>query len=237
MNKKRLVFDIEMVGEDFDALDDLTKQDLMKNLPDPKIDKVGYEKSLAEKKDKLVFSPLTGKITAIGVYDPDEEKGAVYYDTVGKKVDDLEENGIKYVAMSEAEMLTKFWALAEITDEFISFFGRRSDAPYMAVRSAIHGIRPSKDLISGRYGSSNMRASVHYDLADSLSFYGTAMYRGSLHRWCRAFGIESPKVPDMIGSGAGDAYREGKYLELAKYNAADLIATAKLFHVWERYFK
>ena len=125
MHKKRLVFDIEMVGEDFDALDELTKQDLLKGLPDSKIDKVGYERILAEKKDKLVFSPLTGKITAIGVYDPDEAKGAVYYDTAGQKADDLEEDSIKYVAMDEAEMLTKFWALADITDEFISFFGRR----------------------------------------------------------------------------------------------------------------
>ncbi len=237
MHKKRLVFDIEMVGEDFDGLDDLTKKDLMKNLPDPKIDKIGYEKGLAELKDKLVFSPLTGKIIAIGVYDPDEEKGAVYYDTAGKKAEDTEDDGIKYAAMNEAEMLTKFWALAEITDEFISFFGRRADAPYMAVRSAIHGIKPSKDIISSRYGSSTMGSAVHYDLAESLSFYGSATYRGSLHRWCRAFGIDSPKGGDVEGAGVGKAYREGRHLEIAKYNAADLIATAKLFRVWERYFK
>lgn len=237
MHKKRLVFDIEMVGEDFDGLDELTKKDLMKNLPDPKIDKVGYEKGLVELKDKLVFSPLTGKIIAIGVYDPDEEKGAVYYDTAGQKAEDTEADGIKYAAMNEAEMLTKFWALAKITDEFISFFGRRADAPYMAVRSAIHGIKPSKDIISSRYGSSTMGSAVHYDLAESLSFYGSATYRGSLHRWCRAFGIESPKGGDVEGAGVGKAYREGRHLEIAKYNAADLIATAKLFHVWERYFK
>lgn len=236
MQKKKLVFDIEMVGEDFDALDELTKQDLTKNLPDPKIDKVGYEKGLAEIKNKLVFSPLTGKIIAIGVYDPDTKKGAVYYDTAGKKTEDSEESDIKYVSMNEAEMLSKFWALAEITSEFISFFGRRADAPYMAVRSAIHGIKPSRDLISGRYGGSSLTSVAHIDLAEALSFFGAATYRGSLHRWCRAFDIESPKG-EMGGAYVGQAYKSGKYFEIAKYNAADLIATAKLFHIWERYFK
>lgn len=236
MNKKRLVFDIEFVGEDFDALDKLTQEDLTKGLPDPKIDKIGYEKGLAQIKNNLVFSPLTGKIIAIGVYDPDTQKGAVYYDTASSKADESEENSIKYVPMNEAEMLTKFWALAEITDEFISFFGRRADAPYMAVRSAVHSIRPSRDIISGRYNNSSMAGVTHVDLAEALSFFGAATYRGSLHRWCRAFGIESPKG-EMGGAYVGQAYKDGKYLEIAKYNAADLIATAKLFHVWERYFK
>lgn len=237
MQKKRLVFDLEMVGEDFDSLDSLTKEDLTKSLPDPKIDKVGYERGLAEIKNKLVFSPLTGKIIAIGVYDPDTEKGAVYYDNNGKKADDTEEDGIKYSTMTEAEMLTKFWALAEVTNEFISFFGRRADAPYLAVRSAIHGIKPSKDIISSRFGSSTMGSAVHYDLAESLSFYGTATYRGSLHRWCRAFGIESPKNGEIKGAGVAEAYKAGKCLEIARYNAADLKATAQLYFKWERYLK
>lgn len=236
MQKKRLVFDIEMVGEDFDSLDKLTQDDLIKGLPDPKIDKVGYEKGLAEIKNKLVFSPLTGKIIAIGVYDPDTKKGAVYYDVAGKKADDTEENDIKYVPMNEAEMLSKFWALAEITNEFISFFGRRADAPYMAVRSAVLGIRPSRDLVSNRYNNSSITSVTHIDLSEALSFFGAATYRGSLHRWCRAFGIESPKN-EMSGAAVGQAYKDDKHLEIAKYNAADLIATAELFYRWERYFK
>lgn len=236
MQKKRLVFDIEMVGEDFDQLDKLTQADLIKGLPDVKIDKVGYEKGLAQIKNNLVFSPLTGKIIAIGVYDPDSKKGAVYYDRGGKTAKDIEEDDIKYVAMNEAEMLTKFWALAEITNEFISFFGRRADAPYIAIRSAIHNIKPSRDIISSRYGSSSLTNVAHIDLAEALSFFGNATYRGSLHRWCRAFGIESPKS-EMSGAAVGQAYKKGKYIEIAKYNAADLVATAKLYYAWERYLK
>lgn len=232
-----MVFDIEMVGEDFDKFDAATKKDLTKRVPDKKKDPVGYEKAMDEMKNNLVFSPLTGKIVAIGVYDVDEEKGAVYYDAGNTKPDDVEENGIKYVAMTEAEMLTKFWGLAEITDEFISFFGRRADVPYMMIRSAVHGIRPTKDLISNRFNSTGLRGATHYDLFDSLTFYGSAMYKGSLHRWCRAFGITSPKESGMDGSDVGPAYEAGKYLDIAKYNAEDLFATAKLFHYWDQYLR
>jgi len=237
MNKKKLVFDIEMVGEDFDAMDALTQQDLMKSLPDPKVDQKKYDSEFEELERKLVFSPLTGKVIAIGVYNPDDGKGAVHYDAGETKPEDTEIDNIKYVAMTEPEMLTKFWALAEVHDEFISFFGRRSDVPYLMIRSAIHGIRPTRDLTSNRYNNLGAPTATHYDLAELLSFNGLAMYRGSLHRWCRAFSIDTPKTDEMAGDKVGQAYLDGKYLEIAQYNALDIIATAKLYDHWERYFK
>lgn len=237
MQKKRLVFDIEMVGEDFDKFDKITQKDLSKKLPDKKLEPERYKQALEELKRNLVFSPLTGKIVAIGVYDIDAEKGAVYYETNGTKESDSEEGEFKFVPMTEAEMLVKFWALAETADEFISFFGRRADVPYMMIRSAVHGIRPTRDLMSNRYNSTGRPGAKHYDLFDSLTFYGGAMYKGSLHRWCRAFGIDSPKGNGMSGADVDPAYREGKYLEIAKYNTGDLIATAKLFHYWDQYLR
>lgn len=238
MQKKKLVFDIEMVGENFDDFDEATKKDLTKKLPDPKLEPERYEQAMTELKRNLVFSPLTGKIIAIGLYDISSEQGAVYYDTGGKDAEEVEDKGIKYVSMTEAEMLTKFWALAETADEFVSFFGRRADVPYMMIRSAIHGIRPTRDLISNRYNSNTgLRAVQHIDLFDQLTFFGGAMYKGSLHRWCRAFGITSPKVSGMDGSQVDDAYHSGKYLEIAKYNAEDLFATAKLYDHWDQYLR
>lgn len=237
MTKKKLVFDIEMIGEDFDAMDELTRQDLMKSLPDKELEPTKYEVEFRELKRKLVFSPLTGRVIAIGVYDPDTEKGAVYYDTGSTQPDEVEVDNIKYVPMNEAEMLTKFWALAEVHDEFVSFFGRRSDVPYMMIRSAIHGIRPSRDLTSNRYNNMAAPSATHYDISELLTFGGLAMYRGSLHRWCRAFGVETPKTDEMAGDKVEQAYKDGKYLEIAKYNALDIIATAKLYQHWERYFK
>lgn len=236
-SKKKLVFDIEMVGEDFDSFDQITQDDLLKSLPSKEVDPKKYAYELEELKRKLVFSPLTGKVIAIGVYDPDTEKGAVYYDAGNTKPEDLEEEGIKYVSMTEPEMLTKFWALAEVHDEFITFFGRRSDVPYLMIRSAIHGVRPTRDLLSNRYNNTGMPTATHYDLADLLTFNGLAMYRGSLHRWCRAFGIDTPKTTEMGGDKVDQAYKDGKFLDIAKYNALDLGATAKLYDHWARYFK
>lgn len=236
MQKKRLVFDVEFVSENWDDFDETTQKDLTKRVPDKKTDPKGYEKEMAYVKDQLVFSPLTGFICAIGVYDIDSEKGAVYYQDPTGKLSDIEEDGIKYVPMSEPEILIKFWALAETADEFISFFGRRSDVPYISIRSAVHGIRPSKDLLSNRFNSSRFPGAVHYDLAELLTFYGAAMYKGSLHRWCRAFGIPSPKG-DMEASMVTENFYAGKGLEIAKYNVGDLYATAALFHKWDQYLR
>ena len=236
MHKKRLVFDVEFASENWDEFDEITKKDLLKRAPEKKDDPTGYEKELEYVKDQLVFSPLTGFIVAIGVFDIDSGKGAVYYQDPTGKQTDIEEGDFKYVPMTEEEILIKFWALAETADEFISFFGRRSDVPYINIRSAVHGIKPSKDLISNRYNSSKFTGALHWDLAELLTFYGTAMYKGSLHRWCRAFGIQSPKG-EMDGSQVGEYFREGRGLEIAKYNVEDLKATAALFHKWDQYLR
>lgn len=236
MQKKRLVFDVEFAAENWDDFDEITQKDLMKRVPDRAADPQGYEREMEYVKEQLVFSPLTGFVIAIGVYDIDAEKGAVYYqDPTGKRTNEEIDN-IKYVPMTEPEMLVKFWALAETTDEFISFFGRRSDVPYLNIRSAVHSIRPTKDLISNRYNSSKFPGAVHWDLAELLTFYGSAMYKGSLHRWCRAFGIETPKTT-MSGADVGPAFAAGKGFEIAKYNVDDLKATAALFHKWDQYLR
>ena len=56
MQKKRLVFDLEFVSEDWKDFDEITQKDLLKRAPDKKEDPKGYAKELAEVQDKLVFS-------------------------------------------------------------------------------------------------------------------------------------------------------------------------------------
>ncbi len=233
---KRLVFDIECVAEDWDSFDQATKDSLTRYARDNARNEADEQQSIEAVKRELVFSPLTARIIAIGVYDPDEERGAVYYDAGSTKPDDIEEDNIKYAAMTESEMLTKFWQLAEVTDEFVSFYGRGSDAPFLMVRSAIAHIKPTKDLMSNRYNSSRVPGAIHYDLYDLLTFYGASRKKGSLHMWCRAFGIKSPKG-ELDGSKVGEYFENGKYLDIAKYNARDLIATAQLFEYWDRYLR
>ncbi len=234
----KLIFDIETIGEDFEQLDETTRESLTRWIKKESKDEEGYATALEELKNGLGFSPLTGEIVAIGVLDADQDKGAVYYQHPGHEGKEDEEGGIKLKALSEKETLEKFWELAKQYDEFISFNGRSFDVPFLMVRSAINGLRPSKDLLSNRYLSLQKFGAKHIDLLDLLTFYG-AVYRnrGSLHMWTRAFGITSPKADGITGDDVGRLFKEGKFIEIAKYNVGDLRATRALYQYWEKYLR
>ncbi|MDO8555034.1 MAG: ribonuclease H-like domain-containing protein [bacterium] len=233
----KLIFDIETVGENFDELDETTKDTLTKWIKKESKSEDEYKKELQELKDGLGFSPLTGEVVAIGVLDCEKNKGAVYFQAPGEKLEETEENGIKFKQVSEEEMLDNFWTVAKSYQEFVSFNGRAFDVPFLMVRSAIHGIRPSKDLMSNRYLNSQKYDAKHIDLLDQLSFYGAVWKKGNLHLWSRAFGIESPKAQGIMGEDVGKFFKEKKFLEIARYNTGDLFATKQLYEYWEKFLK
>src|SRR3989339_1874691 len=188
-----LIFDIETIGENFDDMDLVTQNALTRWVHRTTGDSAEAEKMRQEVKNGLGLSPLTGQIVALGVMDSDKATGAVYFQAPDKKIAEAEEAGFKYKAMDEAEMLAKFWELAIKYDTFVSFNGRGFDVPYLMIRSATHQVRPSKDLMSNRYLSSQRYGAKHIDLMDQMGFYGASARKGSLHLYCRAFGIDSPK--------------------------------------------
>ena len=108
--------------------------------------------------------------------------------------------------------------------------------PFLMVRSAVHGIRPSKDLMRSRYLYQQDPHAVHIDLYDQLSFYGAVRRKGSLHLWSRVFEITSPKAGGVTGDDVGKLFKEKKFMEIAKYNAGDLYATKELYDKWDKYF-
>ncbi len=55
--------------------------------------------------------------------------------------------------------------------------------------------------------------------------------------WCRVFNIKSPKEGGITGSDVKDLYREGRYIDIARYCAGDLKATAELLSVWENFIR
>jgi len=226
-----LVFDIETVGESWDSLDETTQHNLSWWLRESTHDEETFEFEMKELKEGMGLSPLTGFIVAIGVYDTEKEKGAVYFSAPNQEVKGREENGIKYEVIDEKGMLEQFWKVANVCSEFVSFNGRGFDAPFLAIRSMVHGVAPTKDLLSNRY-LSMQRGCAHIDLMDQLTFYGAARFRKSLHLFCRAFGIESPKASGTTGDDVATLYKEGKYLDIARYNAGDLRATAALYKRW-----
>lgn len=225
-----LVFDIETVGEDFDALDETSQDVLTRWIKRESESGENYTAALADLKSGMGFSPLTGQIVAIGIRDVERKKGAVYFQaSKNGKEKNFEEGDCKFEVMTEKEMLQRFWEVVDKYDTFVTFNGRAFDVPFLMVRSALHGIRPSKNLLANRYLNYHPSNARHIDLLDQLTFYGAMRKKGSLHLWCRAFGIESPKAQGVDGDDVKALYDHGKSADIARYNARDLQATAALY--------
>lgn len=233
----QLVIDIETIGENFDEMDGTTKEVLTHWIKNTAKSDEEFEKSLKDIKEGLGFSPLTGQIVAIGILDAEKGSGAVYFQSPDIVVQEFSENSIKYVPLSEKEILERFWEVSKKYDQFITFNGRCFDIPYIITRSAVHKIRPSKDLMSNRYLNSQRNGALHIDLYDQLSFYGAVRTKGSLHLWCRALGITSPKAQGVTGDDVAALFRNKQYLDIARYNVGDLYATRDLLKYWETYLK
>ena len=231
----RLIFDIETIGEEIAQMDEITRASITKRARKEASDEEEFNTMVDDIESGFALSPLTGQIVAIGVLNADSMKGAVYFQAPGAKISETEENGIKLIPMSEADMLNRFWEIAKNSSEFIGFNSRGFDAPFLIARSAINGIQPTVDLMSDRYGRFGVK---HTDLYDQLSFYGASRFaHGSLHMWCRALGIKSPKESGVKGDDVGSLFREGNFLDIAKYNMGDIIATKELYDKWTRYFR
>jgi DNA polymerase elongation subunit (family B) len=220
---KKLVIDIETIGTDFDSMDDISKEYILKF--------ADTEDDIKAAKEGLGLSPLTGEIVAIGMLNPDSNRGVVYYQSPDIPQESLEEDGIEYVADTEAGILKRFWDTVKHYDQIITFNGRGFDAPFLILRSAIHAIKPTKELMPNRYNIS------HTDLIDVLTFYGAVRRKFSLHMWCRAFGIKSPKEEGVTGYEVPELFKEQKYLTIAKYCVGDLYATKELFEYWNNYVR
>lgn len=233
----KLIFDIETIGEDFDSLDESTQEVLTRWIKKESITDSEYRVALEDLKNGMGFSPLTGEIVVLGVLDVGKNKGGVYFQAPGEKIENFEEDGIKFEQMTEKEMLEKFWSIAEKYTEFIDFNGRSFDVPFIIIRSAIHKIKPIKNLMSNRYLGSQRFDAKHVDLMEELTYYGAVRRKGSLHLWCRAFGIKSPKSEGVTGDDVGRLFKEKKFLEIARYNIGDLRATKKLYEYWDKYMR
>ncbi|MFQ3573875.1 MAG: ribonuclease H-like domain-containing protein [Thermodesulfovibrionales bacterium] len=218
----RIIIDIETSGFDFDLFDKSTQEYLMK-----------YATSKEEETkvlESLAFYPLTGEVVAIGMLNPDNDKGVVYFRSISECTS-FEEDGIIFESGTEPEILGKFWSEVSQYDKIITFNGRAFDAPFLIIRSAVHRIKPTKNLLPGRYSEE------HIDLLDRLSFYGSMKRRFNLDTWCKTFGIQSPKSEEICGYMVTDMYKSGKVEEIARYCVKDLKATRDLFFIWEKYIQ
>lgn len=220
---KKIVIDIETIGEDLESLDEMSQKYLLKFAK--------TEEEIKEIKENMCFSPLTGKIVAIGMLDIDTNEGAVYFQSPDIPSEPFKKEGIGFIADTEAGILRKFWDTVKNYEQIITFNGRGFDCPFIMLRSAILRISPTKDLMPNRYSTS------HIDLLDQLTFFGSVRRKYSLHIWCKAFGIKSPKEEGITGLEVDGLFKEGRYIEIAKYCSEDLYATKELYNYWDKFVK
>lgn len=219
----RVVFDIETIGVDFDKLPQDAQDYVLKDAED--------EKKAQDKKAKLGLWPLTGEVAAICLINPDTGKGRTYFQAPGQKVEPFVENNIQYEALTEKEILERFWQEIKGYEQFITFNGRRFDCPFIMLRSAALKIRPTRNLIPYRYSDEE-----HVDLMDQLTFYGS-FRTFPLAFYCKSLGLENTKMEGLSGDKVQEFFKKGKYQEIARYCSADVRATAELFDRWEKYIK
>jgi DNA polymerase elongation subunit (family B) len=219
----RIIFDIETVGKDFESLERPVQEYLLKYAE--------TEDEKEEIKDRLSFYPLTGEIVAIGLLDADTQRGMVFFQNAGDPLLPFEEDTVRYETGTEKEILEKFWDVIKGYDQFVTFNGRSFDCPFILIRSSIYRIKPTRDLMPGRYSD------IHIDLLEQLTFYGASRRRFSLDMWCRAFGIKSPKETGITGDEVKELFKAGRYLEIARYCMGDLRATRELLIHWGNYIK
>ncbi|OGI17051.1 MAG: hypothetical protein A2Z52_00370 [Candidatus Moranbacteria bacterium RBG_19FT_COMBO_42_6] len=219
----KVIVDIETVGFNFESYDSKIQEYLLKySETDEKKD---------DTKKKLSLFPLTGEIVAIGLLNPDTMRGTVLFQDKNSKTPKLEEGDIVYESGNEAEILEKFWDIVKTYDQVITFNGRGFDAPYLMLRSAIHKVRATKNLMGYRFDHKE-----HCDLMEQLTFYG-ATRKFSLDFYAKSFGIKSSKEEGIDGSMVGDFYEKGKFMDIARYCFRDLVATKELYDYWDRYLR
>jgi len=219
----KIVIDIETIGVDFDSLDEKSQEYFLKYSEN--------EKEKEDVKQRMALYPFTGEIVAIGMLNPDTNKGSMLYQNGQGEKENFEENGIVFKTGTEEEILKEFWNSVKNYNQVITFNGRGFDAPYLHLRSALFKIIPSKNLMPYRYDYK-----IHCDLLEQLTYYG-AVRKFTLDFYAKSFGFESPKESGVNGSEVGDLYKKGEYKKIARYCVGDVIATKKLYEYWDKYLR
>ncbi len=214
----RIVFDIETLAYPFDSFDTEQQAYLLKF--------AHTDEEKTEAIQRLSLTPFTARVIAIGMLNPDSNQGKVLFEAPDRKPTYSEDGLVEFYPCDESEMLKEFWKTIARYAQFITFNGRAFDCPFLLLRSAALGIKPSRNLMPYRYTWAE-----HCDLMEQLTFSG-ATRKFNLDFYCRAFGIKSPKANGITGLDMGRLVEEGRHREIAEYCLGDVRATTELFHRW-----
>ena len=239
MLKEYLVFDIETAPIEWDTLAESQQEYLLRNAQ--------TEEEIEKRKFEMALTPMTAHVVCIGLQMMKQQEDGTYEmtsraafssvpDSVYEENKDIElSTGAHCYIRREEKVLTDFWAILTKYPRacLISFNGRNFDAPFLMLRSALLGIKPSRNLMAG----TKFNYQGHIDLIDELTFYAGSQYgatrRYNFDFYTRAFGLVSPKAEGVDGSMVGELYREGKVDVIAEYCLRDVNATWELFKIWD----
>lgn len=216
--KSTVVFDIETIGFDFEKdLDEVQQEYLIKHAKS--------EEEILAAKELLGLYPVSGKIVCIAMHNIETKGGCVYFETGNGSVIEEKKENVLYKSGTEKEILEWFWEDIKKFKKYVTFNGRCFDVPFLRIRSAILGVKCSRELHTPRF-----KTEVHCDLLEELTFQG-AFRKFNLDFYTKAFGIKSPKdqvdghaVPQMISEGRG--------MDVAEYCYGDVVATGELYVKW-----
>ena len=214
----RVVFDIETLALPLEDFDEKQQEYLLRA--------ARTEEERTDALAKMNLTPFTAQILAIAMLNPESNQGKVFYQAPGQQPGFTDDGMVELVPGTEKEILEGFWKTIAHYAQFITFNGRTFDCPFVMLRSAIFGLRPTRNLMPYRYA-----ANEHCDLMDQLTFYG-AFRKFNLDFYCKGFGIESPKAEGISGLDMGPLFKEGRFRDIAEYCLRDVRATATLFHRW-----
>jgi hypothetical protein len=213
--------DIETLGFPLESFDETQQKYLLKFAM--------TDADRAETIQKLNLYPTTAQIIAIGMLNPETNRGKILFQSDEQSDYYSDDKFVHFTSGSEKEILEQFWTDIGHYDQFVTFNGRAFDCPFLMLRSAILQVQPTRNLMPYRYD-----ASVHCDLLEQFTFYG-ALRKFNLDFYCKSFGIESPKTHGVTGLDMKQLTEEKRFREIAEYNLLDLYATAELFRRWEKF--
>ena len=132
----------------------------------------------------------------------------------------------------EAEILRAFGRLVEAHCRqphapLVTYNGRGFDLPVLVHRSLIHGVTAGRTVLVNAVRENRYAPLLHVDLMDSVTFYGAGS-RWPMAAYAIAYGGRSPKG-EMRGADVGTAARGGRILDVARYCAGDVLATAAIY--------
>ncbi len=225
-----LVLAIETIGEDWDRFGTSVQDAILSWVRRRARDIHEEEKMTLGVKHNLRFSPFTAYTVAIGLYDLRREAGVVYFEDGGRQTEYVEGKFI-YKGRSEKEMLAAFWEGVKSYDTIVTYNGRSFTIPFILHRSAMNGIKPTKNLLPSRYPAQQTTVR-HVDLLDEFTYFGAVSRKPNFQIACRAYGVEALT---LTGEEIAELFANKKFRDLAEYNSRQVISTVGLYNHWQEY--